>query len=164
VAHLAGAIAAEMGLEADRLQGLRVAGLLHDIGKMLVPAEILSKPGRLSKIEFDLIKVHSQVGADILEKINFPWPVAQIVLQHHERLDGSGYAAGLTAPDILLEAKILAVADVVEAMASHRPYRSALGIEKALGEISTNRGILYDEDAVDACVRLFREKQFSFTA
>ena len=162
VAHLAGAIAAEMSLDADRLQGLRVAGLLHDIGKMLVPAEILSKPGKISEIEFNLIKVHSQVGANILGKIDFPWPVAQIVLQHHERLNGSGYPAGLTAPDILLEARILAVADVMEAMASHRPYRPALGIEEALDEITKNKGILYDPEVVAACVKLFTEKGFKF--
>jgi PAS domain S-box-containing protein/putative nucleotidyltransferase with HDIG domain len=164
VAHLAGAIAAEMGLDADCLQGLRVAGLLHDIGKMLVPAEILSKPGKLKETEFYLIKTHAQVGADILGKIDFPWPVAQTVLQHHERLDGSGYPNGLAAPDIIQEAKILAVADVVEAMASHRPYRPALGIDKALEEISKNKGILYDPEVVDVCVKLFTEKGFRFEA
>jgi putative nucleotidyltransferase with HDIG domain len=137
-----------------------VAGLLHDIGKMLVPAEILSKPGRLSEMEFQLITAHSQVGSDILRKINFPWPVAQMVLQHHERINGSGYPQGLTAPDILLEARILAVADVVEAMSSHRPYRPALGIDKALEEISMNKGILYDAEVVDTCVKLFTEKGF----
>jgi putative nucleotidyltransferase with HDIG domain/PAS domain S-box-containing protein len=164
VAHLAGAIATEMGLDADRLQGLRVAGLLHDIGKMLVPSEILSKPGRLSEIEFSLIKVHSQVGADILGKIDFPWPVAKTVLQHHERLNGSGYPQGLKEPDIILEARILAVADVVEAMASYRPYRPALGIEAALEEITKNKGTLYDAEVVEACVKLFTEKEFRFEA
>jgi PAS domain S-box-containing protein/putative nucleotidyltransferase with HDIG domain len=162
VAQLAGAIAAEMSLDADRLQGLRVAGLLHDIGKMVVPAEILSKPGKLSETEFNLIKAHSQAGADILGKINFPWPVAQIVLQHHERLDGSGYPQGLAAKDILLEARILAVADVMEAMASHRPYRPALGIDKALEEISKNKETLYDGEVVAACVKLFAENGFHF--
>jgi putative nucleotidyltransferase with HDIG domain len=162
VAQLAGAIAAEMSLDADRLQGLRVAGLLHDIGKILVPAEILSKPGKLSETEFNLIKAHSQAGADILGKINFPWPVAQIVLQHHERLDGSGYPQGLAAKGILLEARILAVADVMEAMASHRPYRPALGIDKALEEISKNKETLYDGEVVAACVKLFAENGFHF--
>jgi PAS domain S-box-containing protein/putative nucleotidyltransferase with HDIG domain len=162
VAHLAGAIATQMSLDADCLQGLRVAGLLHDIGKIVVPAEILSKPGRLNEMEFLLIKAHSQVGADILGKINFPWPVAQIVLQHHERINGSGYPQGLTAPDILLEARILAVADVVEAMSSHRPYRAALGIDQALDEITENKGVLYDVEVVDVCVKLFTEKGFRF--
>jgi PAS domain S-box-containing protein/putative nucleotidyltransferase with HDIG domain len=164
VAHLACAIAAEMGLDANRLQGLRVAGLLHDIGKMLVPAEILSKPGKLSEIEFNLIKVHSQVGADILGRIDFPWPAAQIVLQHHERLNGSGYPHGLAVDDIIMEARILAVADVVEAMSSYRPYRPALGIEKALEEITRNKGILYDSEVVDACITLFTEGKFIFEA
>ncbi len=162
VSQLACALAAEMGLTDDQIEELRVAGFLHDIGKIVVPAEILNKPGRLSQYEFNLIRTHSQVGYDILQKIDFPWPVAQLVLQHHERLDGSGYPAGLTGSDILLEARILAVADVVEAMVSHRPYRPALGLEPALAEITKNKGILYDPGVVAACVKLFTQKKFRF--
>ncbi len=164
VTQLACAVAREMGLPADRVAGLRIMGLLHDMGKISIPAEILSKPGRLSDMEFNIIKSHAQAGYEIVKEIQFPWPVAQVVLQHHERLDGSGYPQGLKDDEIILEARILAVADVVEAMSSHRPYRPGLGIEAALDEISTNRGILYDADAVDACVRLFEEKRFSFAA
>ena len=160
VTRLACAIAAEMGLEADRVEGLRVAGFLHDIGKIVVPAEFLNKPGQLSQFEFNIIKTHSQAGYDILTKIDFPWPVAAIVLQHHERLDGSGYPAGLTGPGICLEARILALADVVEAMASHRPYRPALGIDAALAEIAKNKGKLYDPEVVEGCLKLFHEKGF----
>jgi HD-GYP domain-containing protein (c-di-GMP phosphodiesterase class II) len=137
-----------------------MAGELHDIGKIHVPAEILSKPGQISEAEYTIIKTHSQVGHDILKTIEFPWPVAKIVLQHHERINGSGYPQGLKAKDILLEAKILAVADVIEAMATHRPYRPALSIEEALDEISKNRGKLYDAEVVDSCLRVFREKKF----
>lgn len=151
-----------MGLAAEQIAGLSVAGALHDIGKINVPAEILSKPGKLSGPEFEIIKTHAQVGFAILQSIDFPWPMAAAIVQHHERMDGSGYPFGLSGPDIILEARILAVADVVEAMATHRPYRSALGIEKALEEISLNRGILYDSEAVDACVRLVTEKGFTF--
>lgn len=139
-----------------------MAGDIHDIGKISVPAEILSKPGTISVIEFGIIKTHPQMGYDILKSIDFPWPIAQIVLQHHERLDGSGYPAGTAGDDILIEAGILSIADSVEAMSSHRPYRPAHGIEKALEEILKQKGILYDSDAVDACVRLFREKKFNF--
>jgi HD-GYP domain-containing protein (c-di-GMP phosphodiesterase class II) len=138
-----------------------MAGLIHDIGKINVPAEILNKSGRISDTEFNIIKIHPQAGHDLLKEIEFPWPVAQIVLQHHERLDGSGYPQGLRGEEIMLEARILAVADVVEAMASHRPYRSALGIEVALEEIKKNRGIYYDPDVVDVCARLFTEKGFT---
>ncbi len=162
VTGLACAIAAEMGLDADRIAGLQVAGFLHDIGKIVVPAEILNRPGQLSQVEFNIIKTHSQVGYDILGKIDFPWPVATIVLQHHERLDGSGYPAGLTGSDICLEARILALADVVEAMASHRPYRPSLGISEALAEITRNKGKLYDPEVVEVCIKLFKEKSFSF--
>ena len=162
VTHLARAIASEMGLSLGQIEGIRMAGAIHDIGKIAVPAEILSKPGKITETEFGIIKTHPQVGYDILKGIEFPWPVAKIVLQHQERLDGSGYPAGLKGDEIILEARILAVADVVEAMASHRPYRPALGIDRALEEISKNRGILYDADVVDACVRLFREKGFKF--
>ncbi|MEK7369608.1 MAG: HD domain-containing phosphohydrolase, partial [Planctomycetota bacterium] len=162
VAHLARAIAAEMGLSLGQIEGIRMASAIHDIGKIAVPAEILSKPGKITETEFDIIKTHPQVGYDILKGIEFPWPVARIVLQHQERLDGSGYPAGLKGDEIITEARILAVADVVEAMASHRPYRPALGIDKALEEISKSKGILYDANVVDVCVRLFREKGFKF--
>lgn len=162
VAQLACAIAREMGLPPDHVEGMQVLSFLHDIGKIAVPAEILSRPGKISLIEFNLIKSHPDVGYNILKDIEFPWPVAQAVLQHHERLDGSGYPAGLTDADIIREARILAVADVVEAMASHRPYRPALGIDAALNEISKHKGNLFDSAAVDACLRLFREKDFAF--
>jgi PAS domain S-box-containing protein len=162
VAQLSCAMARELGWPADRIEGIQVLCFLHDIGKIAVPAEILNKPGKISPTEFGLIKVHPQVGYDILKDIAFPWPVAQGVLQHHERLDGSGYPSGLTAAEITHEARILAVADVVEAMASHRPYRPALGIEQALEEITRNKGKLYDPDAVDVCVRLLTEEDFRF--
>ena len=138
-----------------------MAGDLHDIGKIYVPAEILSKPGKLSEAEYNIIKTHSQVGYDILKTIEFPWPIADIVLQHHERINGSGYPAGLLGKDILLEARILAVADVTEAMATHRPYRPALSIEEALEEILENKGKLYDPKVVEACLKIF-EEGFSF--
>ncbi len=160
VADLAQAIATEMGLPQEQIEGIRMAGLIHDLGKIAVPTEILSKPGRLNDLELSLVKTHPQVGYDILKRIDFPWPVAKIVLQHHERMDGSGYPQGLSGEEIMLEARILAVADVVEAMVSHRPYRPAHSIDEALEEISRNRGILYDPEVVDACVRLFTEKGF----
>jgi PAS domain S-box-containing protein/putative nucleotidyltransferase with HDIG domain len=160
VTRLAVAIAGRMGLPADRLEGLRVAGLLHDVGKVSVPAEILSKPTGLSTIEFALVRSHSETGYAILREIEFPWPVATIVLQHHERMDGSGYPSGLRGEEILLEARILAVADSVEAMASHRPYRAALGIEEALAELARGRGTAYDVDAASACLSLFTEDGF----
>jgi HD-GYP domain-containing protein (c-di-GMP phosphodiesterase class II) len=161
VTRLACAIANEMGLPEEQIEGIRMAGLIHDIGKINVPAEILSKPSALNGLEFGLIKTHPQVGCDILNgAIEFPWPIAQIVLQHHERMDGSGYPVGLSGEEIILEARILAVADVVEAMASHRPYRPARGMDQALEEISQNRGILYDPEVVAACLRLFTEKGF----
>ena len=162
VAQLACAIAKELDLSSDQIRAIQMAADVHDIGKVSVPAEILSKPGQLTEPEFDLIKTHPQVAYDILKQIDFPWPIAEIVLQHHERLDGSGYPNGLKGTDILLEARILAVADVVEAMSSHRPYRPAFSVEKALEEISKNRGTLYDSQVVDACLRLFREKKFKF--
>ncbi|MFQ5862395.1 MAG: HD domain-containing phosphohydrolase [Candidatus Brocadiales bacterium] len=162
VADLARVIAAEMGLSREQIDGIRVAGRIHDIGKIAVPAEILSKPGSLTETEYNIIKTHPQVGYDILKEVEFPWPVAQIVLQHQERINGSGYPLGLSDDEILLEARILGVADVVEAMSSHRPYRPALGIGKALEEISKNRGVLYDSKVVDICVRLFTEKGFEF--
>jgi PAS domain S-box-containing protein/putative nucleotidyltransferase with HDIG domain len=162
VSKLACKIAEEMGLSPEKMVEIRTGGILHDVGKMQVPSEILSKPGKLSEIEFSLIKVHSQVGYDIIKNIEFSGSVAKMILQHHERLNGSGYPQGLHNGEIIVEAKILAVADVVEAMASHRPYRPALGIDIALAEITKNKGILYDEKVVDACVRLFKEKGFKF--
>ena len=162
VTRLARAIAREMGLPQERIEGLRMAGLIHDLGKITIPAEILSKPGQLSDIEWGLIKAHPKVGHNILKAVEFPWPVAEIVLQHHERLDGSGYPQGLSGEEIMLEARILAVADVVEAMASFRPYRPARGIDKALEEIWHNRGVLYDPEVVDVCLKLFTEKGFKF--
>ncbi len=162
VARLACAIACEMGLGRDVDEGIRLGGMIHDIGKIHLPAEILSKPGRLSAMEYELVKSHVRVGYDILKDIDFPWPVADIAYQHHERLDGSGYPQGLKGDEICLEARIVAVADVVEAMSSHRPYRPALGMDAALDEISAKRGKWFDPDAVDACIRLFREKGFDF--
>jgi PAS domain S-box-containing protein/putative nucleotidyltransferase with HDIG domain len=162
VTILASAIAEDIGLTEEQFDGLRMAGLVHDIGKFSVPVEILNKPGSLSETEFNIIKTHPQAGYNILKEIEFPWPVAQIVLQHHERLDGSGYPQGLKNGGIMLEARILAVADVVEGMASHRPYRPALGIEAGLEEIAKNQGILYDPEIVDICKRLFIEKGFTF--
>ncbi|MBF0343425.1 MAG: PAS domain S-box protein [Nitrospirae bacterium] len=162
VANIARAIASEMKLSEEVVDGIRMAGVIHDIGKIYVPSDILSKPGKLNELEFGLIKLHSQIGYDILKTIDFPWPVATIILQHHEKVDGSGYPSGLKGEEILLEARILCVADVVEAISCHRPYRAALGIDTALVEISKNRGILYDPDVVDACLTLFREKNFTF--
>ena len=162
VTKLACAIAKEMGLSKEQIEGIRMAGLIHDIGKISIPSEILTKPGKLNDLECSLIKTHPQAGYNILKGIEFPWPVAQIVLQHHEMMDGSGYPQGLCGKDILLEAGILAVADVVEAMSSHRPYRPAYGIDKALEEISKNKGILYDPEVVNACLRLFNQKGFKF--
>jgi PAS domain S-box-containing protein len=161
VSDLARSIAKEMGLSADQRDFIRTASAIHDIGKISIPSEILSKPTKLTDLEFSLIKTHSQSGHDILKDIDFPWPVADVVLQHHERLDGSGYPQGLKGNDILLEARIMAVADVVEAIASHRPYRPSLGIDFALEEISRNKGLLYDADAVDACLKLFQEKGYT---
>ena len=162
VSQIATFIAHEMKLPQNKIEGIRIASLVHDIGKISLPAEILNKPTKLSEIEYSLIKDHSQTGYDILKSIEFPWPIAKIVLQHHERLNGSGYPQGLKGEDILLEAKIIGVADVVEAMSSHRPYRPALGVDKALEEISQNRDILYDPEVVDTCIRLFKEKEFKF--
>ena len=160
VAQLANAIAREMGLSEESIKGVHMAGVIHDVGKISIPAEILSKPGSITEIEFALIKTHPQVGYDILKNIAFPWPLVEMVLQHHERVDGSGYPSGLAKDAILLEARILGVADVVEAMASHRPYRPALGIEKALAEIADKQGLLYDPEVVKACLRLFQKKGF----
>ncbi len=162
VASLARAISQELGLSTDEIEGIRMAGTLHDLGKVNIPAEILSKPGRLTDIEFNLIKMHPEIAYGILQKIDTPWPIAEIVYQHHERIDGSGYPRGLMGKDIPLAAKILTVADVVDAIASHRPYRPALGIKKALSEISENSGIIYEKKVVNACMKLFIEKRFSF--
>jgi len=162
VADLAWAIAGEMGLVDDQLEGLVMAGTIHDLGKVSIPAEILSKPSKLTETEYKLIQAHSQIGYDILKGIEFPWPIADMVLQHHERMNGSGYPQGLKGEDILLEARILMVADVVEAMASHRPYRPALGVDAALEEIEKNKGILYDPEVAEVCLGLFREKGFKF--
>jgi len=162
VADLARTIATEMKLPHDSIEAIRSAAIIHDLGKIQVPADILNKPSKLNEMEFNFIKAHPQVGYEILKDIEFPWPVAQIIYQHHERWDGSGYPQGLSDDEILLEARILAVADVVEAMASHRPYRPPLGIEKALEELSQNRGRLYDSEVVDACLRVFKEKNYAF--
>jgi PAS domain S-box-containing protein len=164
VAALALSIAAEMDLTSEQIEGVHMAAVIHDIGKLSVPAEILSMPRRLTDIEFTLIKTHSQAGYSILKDIEFPWPVARMVFEHHERVDGSGYPQGLTGDNIIVESKVLAVADVVEAMASHRPYRPALGIDVALNEISKNRGKYYDPDVVDATLRLFHDKQYELVA
>lgn len=162
VTALACVIAKEMGLPDGQIEGLRFAGLIHDIGKIGIPAEILSKPTKLSEIEFSLIKTHPQVGHDVLKTIDFPWPVAGIVFQHHERMDGSGYPQGIKGDKIILEARILSVADVMEAMASHRPYRPAVGIDEALEQIQKNKGTLYDPEVVNACLKLFTEGRFEF--
>jgi putative two-component system response regulator len=155
VASLSRAIADELGLDDELAEGIEMAALVHDVGKISVPAEILSKPTRLSTAEFDLIKDHSQVGYEILSQVTFPWPIADVIQQHHERLDGSGYPNGLKGDAVRSEARIIAVADVVEAMASHRPYRASLGIDVALEEITRLRGIAFDPEVVDACVHLF---------
>jgi PAS domain S-box-containing protein len=164
VALLACAIADKMGFSDDKIHGLNLAATIHDLGKIHIPAEILSKPGHLNKIEFDLIKGHAQAGYDIIKDVQFHWwPVAQIVLQHHERLDGSGYPQKLSGNQILPEAKVLAVADVVEAMVSHRPYRPGLGLDAALEEITKHRGVLYDAGVVDSCLALIKDKEFEFS-
>jgi PAS domain S-box-containing protein/putative nucleotidyltransferase with HDIG domain len=160
VARLAAAIAKKLNLSEVMIRGIEMAGIIHDIGKIYIPAEILSKPSKLSSIEMQLIRTHSQAGYNIMKDIDFTWPVARIILEHHERMDGSGYPNGLSNNDFLLEARIIAVADVVDAMASHRPYRPALGIDVALREVEKNKGVLFDPDVVDACLMLFREEGF----
>jgi len=162
VADLAAALAKQLGLPEEQVHAIHLAGIVHDLGKIQIPAEILSKPGKITDLEFGLIKVHPQAGYDILKGISFPWPIAQMVLQHHERLDGSGYPQGLKDGDILIEARILSVADVVEAISAHRPYRPGLGTEVAMEEITKNRGKFYDPQVVDACVTLFREQGYTF--
>jgi PAS domain S-box-containing protein len=164
VGKIAVAIGAELGFDDRRIEGLRVAGYLHDIGKITIPAEILSKPGKLSQVEFQLVQGHAQASYDVLKDVEFPWPVAEVALQHHERMDGSGYPQGLKGEAILLEARIMAVADVIEAMSSHRPYRVGLGMEAALAEIERGRGSAYDADIAEACLRLFRERRYQLPA
>ena len=153
-----------MGLSEAQVDGIHFGSLIHDIGKIGVPAEILSKPSKLTPLEMSLIKTHSQAGYEVVKDIEFPWPMAQMILQHHERIDGSGYPAGLKGEEIILEARIIAVADTVEAMSSHRPYRPGRGMDMALTEITVSRGTLYDKQVVDACLRLIREKGFVFNA
>jgi HD-GYP domain-containing protein (c-di-GMP phosphodiesterase class II) len=162
VANLAKAIAVELKLPESQIESIYMAAAIHDIGKISLPAEILVKPIPLSNIEISLIQAHAQAGYDILKGIEFPWAIADIVLQHHERMDGSGYPHGLAGDNIVFEARIICVADVVETMASHRPYRPSIGMDKALEEIAANRGVLYDPRVVDACLKIFREKGFSF--
>ncbi|MDH7499402.1 MAG: HD domain-containing protein [candidate division NC10 bacterium] len=161
VARLAGAIGEEMGLSAFQVEGMRIAAILHDIGKITVPPEILSKPGRITQAEFEIIKAHPQAGYEIIREIEFPWPVGQAILQHHEMLNGSGYPQGLRDGEVILEARVLAVADMVEAMSTHRPYRPALGISTALQELTQSKGTLYDPQVVDACWSLFSQRGFT---
>ena len=158
VTRIATALAQKMGLSSERMEGLRIASLLHDVGKTSIPTEILSKPSQLSALEMDLVRKHPEIGFDILSQVEFPWPVAEIVRQHHEKINGSGYPRGLKGHEMLPEARILVVADVVEAMSSHRPYRQALGINEAIDEIVTNSGILYDDRVVKTCVNLIKER------
>jgi len=160
VADLSRAIAAEMDLPRNQIDGIRIAGTIHDLGKISVPAEILTMPRKLTDLEMSLIRTHAQSGYEILKDIEFPWPVARMVREHHERMDGSGYPRGLTGDDLLAESRILMVADVVEAIASHRPYRPGMGVDSALAEIENNGGVLYDQAVVDTCLRLFREKGY----
>ena len=164
VAAIAAAIGAHLGFDEERQEGLRVAGHLHDVGKVIVPTEILSKPGKLGALEYQMIQGHAQAGFDVLKNVKFPWPVAEVALQHHERMDGGGYPQGLKGEAILLEARIMAVADVVEAMSSHRPYRSGLGIEEALAEVEGGGGTKYDRTVVEACLTLFRKEGYSIPA
>ncbi len=163
VAKLTRAIAETIGLSEDQIEGVYVAASIHDIGKISLPAEILSKPIKLTEIEISLIQAHAQAGYDILKGIDFPWPIADIILQHHERMDGSGYPLGLAGDRITIEARIIGVADVVETMSSHRPYRPSMGIGKALEEITRHSGTLYDADVVTACLKIFNEQSFEFS-
>jgi putative nucleotidyltransferase with HDIG domain len=157
VAEISVAIAKEMGLPKEQIQGIYFASLIHDLGKIRVPSEILSKPGNLTKPEFEIIKTHSKVGYELLKEVNFPWPIAEIIYQHHERENGSGYPRKLKGDQISIEAKIIGMADVIEAMSSHRPYRPALGVETAMGEIKKNIDILYDPDVVEAFLKVFEK-------
>ena len=161
VAEIAVAISVELGFNSHRQEGIRVAGYLHDVGKIGIPAEILAKPGKLTHAQFNLVKEHAHAGYEVLSRVRFPWPIAEVALQHHERMDGSGYPQKLKGENIIIEARIMAVADVVEAMASHRPYRPGLGIEKALAEIECGRTTLYDSEVADACLKIFRMDGFT---
>lgn len=162
VSKLATAIAKEMKLSRDKIEGIKFAALVYDLGTVNLPAEITSKSSKLAEAEYICIKNHPKISHDIFKIVDFPWPIAEIVFQHHERLDGSGYPRELRGDEILIEAKIIAIADVVEAMSSKRPYRPAYSIKEVLEEISKNRGILYESEAVDACLKLFKEKGFTF--
>ena len=162
VGHLAAAIGRDMGLDEERCRGLRICGIVHDLGKIAVPFEILAKPGKLTPYEFEIVKTHSALGEEILRNLDVPWPIATVSLQHHERIDGSGYPLGIKGRSIILESRIIAVADIVDAMASHRPYREGLVIDVVLAEITAQAGTQLDEAAVDTCVRLFTEKQYTF--
>jgi len=162
VADLARAIASEMNLSSDQIDGIRMAGIIHDLGKISIPAEILGTPTKLKNTEFSLIKTHPQFGYDILKDIDFPWPIARMVLEHHERINGSGYPSGLTGDKLLIESRILTVADVVEAMTSPRSYRPALELDAVLDAIAKNKAILYDTESVDTCLHLFKEKGYKF--
>ncbi|NCC98074.1 MAG: HD domain-containing protein, partial [Synergistales bacterium] len=160
VASIASTIARRLGLSEDDVEGVRIAGLVHDIGKIAIPAEILTKPARLNKLEFRMVQTHPDAGYDMLQSIDFPWPVAEMVRQHHERMDGSGYPRGIKGDEILIGARCLAVADVVEAISSHRPYRPGLGLEEARLELETNRGTIYDPQVVDVCISMMDEGDF----
>jgi len=162
VSKLATAIAQEMKLPQDKIEGVKIASLVYDVGKVNLPAEIVSKPSKLVEVEFNLVKNHPRIGYEILKKVNFPWPIAEIVFQHQEKIDGSGYPRGLKGTEILIEAKILGVANVVEAMSSYKSYRPALSIDESLMEISKYKNILFDPEVVDACLKLFKEKGFKF--
>jgi len=160
VAHIAGAVARDLDMADDEVHGIEVAATLHDVGKIAIPAEILTRPGRLSVAEFELIKCHPEAGRQIVAEVPFPWPVAEMIVQHHERLDGSGYPSGLRGEAILVGSRVIAVADVVSAMSAHRPYRPAVGVGAALAEIEAGRGRRYDAAVVDSCLRLFRQRAF----
>jgi putative nucleotidyltransferase with HDIG domain len=162
VSRLATALAQEMNLPCDKIEGVRIASLVHDVGKVNLPTEIVSKPGKLVEVELNLVKNHPRTGYEILKKVDFPWPIAEIVFQHQEKIDGSGYPTGLKGNEILVEAKILGVANVVEAMTSNKSYRPPLSIEEALTEITKYKDILFDPEVVNVCVKLFREKGFEF--
>ena len=163
VGQLASAIARELGLPEDTIHGIELASTIHDVGKIAIPVEILTKPGKLSKVEFMLVQTHVEAGYDIVKNIQFPWPIARMILEHHERMNGSGYPQGLKGDEILLGSRIIALSDVIEAMSTHRPYRFVVGIDAALDEIKQHRGTLYDAQAVDACLKLFAEKRFTFS-
>jgi PAS domain S-box-containing protein len=163
VGQLASAIARELGLPEDTIHGIELASTIHDVGKIAIPVEILTKPGKLSKVEFMLVQTHVEAGYDIVKNIQFPWPIARMILEHHERMDGSGYPQGLKGDEILLGSRIIALSDVIEAMSTHRPYRFVVGIDAALDEVQQHRGTLYDPQAVDACLKLFTEKRFAFS-